>query len=138
MSLLDIGSAGNNVTKIPIERSNGSAAMVTKIPIERVDKGIKSQSKSLFQTSLLCGCVRHASVFHRISKLYQWDAKARTKILRLQKIYSRHAKIFASSCKSHFLQPTVTILTLQFFPFSNKELFKLTIGSRVWKESEIP
>merc|ERR1712223_1121366 len=38
MSLLDIGSAGNNVTKIPIERSNGSAPMVTKIPIERVDK----------------------------------------------------------------------------------------------------
>ena len=36
MSLLDIGP---NVTKIPIERSNGSSGLVTKIPIERVDKG---------------------------------------------------------------------------------------------------
>ena len=38
MSLLDIGP-NSNVTKIPIERSNGSSGMVTKIPIERVDKG---------------------------------------------------------------------------------------------------
>ena len=36
MSLLDIGP---NVTKIPIERNNGSSGLVTKIPIERVDKG---------------------------------------------------------------------------------------------------
>ena len=77
MSLLDIGSAGNNVTKIPIERSNGSAPMITKIPIERVDKGKYSTSKSLFQTSRLCGCVRHTSVFHRVSRLYRRDATVR-------------------------------------------------------------
>merc|ERR1712223_2248093 len=48
MSLLDIGSAGNNVTKIPIERSNGSAPMVTKIPIERVDK-VDDGSRKMMQ-----------------------------------------------------------------------------------------
>ena len=49
MSLLDIGP---NVTKIPIERSNGSSGLVTKIPIERVDKG-KYFTAQLFFASFL-------------------------------------------------------------------------------------
>ena len=47
MSLLDIGP---NVTKIPIERNNGSSGLVTKIPIERVDKG-KYFTAQLFYAS---------------------------------------------------------------------------------------
>ena len=50
MSLLDIGP---NVTKIPIERNNGSSGLVTKIPIERVDKGKYFRAQLFFLLSTL-------------------------------------------------------------------------------------